>query len=789
MSLPPLTNPSSDASWLDGFILTRHQFDQADGICLRYWIRTETDVFPVELPRQDAVFFIHDRQLEQVEQLLRPLSGWHLKKVELKDLTGEGVHALYCRSLKTQRQAIERLQHANIALLEEDIRHADRYLMERFIQGSVRVQDHAGCYQLRPGTEVPALRLLSIDLETTMRADRILSVGLYSDQMQLVLMTGAGKNQPGLEFVPDERTLLTRFAEVVAQVDPDIFIGWNVVGFDFRVLQQRADALGISLLLGRDSQPLQMHQSGQGKWYVRLAGRVVLDGIDTMKGATFQFESFSLEYVAQHFLQRGKLIDHVDARGDEIQRLYREDKAALARYNLEDCRLVWEIFEKAQLLHYLLERARLTGLPLDKVGGSAAAFDNQYLPLMHRQGYVAPEYASGQSGLDAPGGYVMDSLPGLYQHVLVLDFKSLYPSIIRTFKIDPVGLAEGLLDGADNEALVPGFNHAIFERNKAILPGLIEGLWQARDLAKREKNAPLSQAIKIIMNSFYGVLGSNVCRFYDQRLSSSITLRGHEILTRTKARIEEQFGYTVIYGDTDSVFVWLGDDCPDADADQRGKALQDYLNQWWQDDTKQRFDLPCYLELEYETHYRHFLMPRMRHSEKGTKKRYAGLKQLPDGSDEIVFKGLENVRTDWTMVARELQQALYERIFRGQPWKQLLQDTVNAVRSGECDDQLVYRKRIRQPLAEYTRNRPPHVKAAVKAEAYYQARNIPSPLKPGAHVEYLITVNGPEPREDLRSPIDYQHYIDKQIKPVADTILCFLDEDFDQLIAPQIRLF
>jgi len=479
----------------------------------------------------------------------------------------------------------------------------------------------------------------------------------------------------------------------------------------------------------------------------------------------------------------------VDVRGDEIQRLFREDKPALVRYNLEDCRLVWDIFEKAQLLHYLIERSNLTGLALDKVGGSAAAFDNQYLPLLHRAGYVAPEYASGRSGLSAPGGYVMDSQPGLYRHVLVLDFKSLYPSIIRTFRIDPMGLTEGLTPGAPEDDLIPGFNQAIFSRSHHILPGLIERLWQARDRARAAKNGPLSTAIKIIMNSFYGVLGSNVCRFFDQRLSSSITLRGHEILMSTRDEIERKFGYRVIYGDTDSVFVWLGDECADEEADEKGQVLQDYLNDWWRQQLQQRFELDSFLELEYETHYSRFLMPTMRHSEKGTKKRYAGLLRAADGETRMVFKGLENVRTDWSGVARTLQEQLYERIFRDQPWRALVKQTVQRVYDGELDDQLVYRRRLRQPVSEYTRNRPPHAQAAAKANAQALALGLPEPCVPGHHVAYVITVNGAEPVEYRQSPIDYQHYIDRQIQPVVDTILQFLDEDFESLIAPQMGLF
>ncbi|MFC6669377.1 DNA polymerase II [Marinobacterium aestuariivivens] len=773
-----------------GFILSRQQRDRRDGIELTYWVSTDQGPREVRVPGQEAVFFVRLREVERVADALQGLEDWRLEERPLRDLTGEPVAALYCRSLKRLRQVTECLAAAGVALLEEDIRPVDRYLMERFIQGGVEVQwFRDGQPRLKAADYRPRLRMLSIDLETTLSADRILSIGLQAAGYGRVLLCGQGENRDWLEFVADEKALLQRFLEEVEAFDPDIFIGWNVIDFDVRVLEQRARALGLKLRLGRDTEPAQLVRSGQGKSFVRLGGRLVIDGIDTLRGATWQFESFSLEFVARELLGRGKLIDHVDARGAEIQRLYREDPVALARYNLEDCALVQEIFERAQLLHFLVERCRLTGLPLDKVGGSAAAFDNQYLPRLHRSGYVAAEYASGLTGLSIPGGFVMDSQPGLYRQVLVLDFKSLYPSIIRTFCVDPCGLAEGLREGADPDDLVPGFNGAIFARSRSILPSIIERLWQARDEAKRERNAPLSQAIKIIMNSFYGVLGSNLCRFYDQRLSGSITLRGHEILNRTRDEIERQFGYRVIYGDTDSVFVWLGDDCSDDEAHKAGEALALHLNDWWRRQLEQRFGLPSFLEIQYESHFRRFLMPRMRHSEKGSKKRYAGLRRQADGGDELVFKGLENVRTDWTPLARRVQQELYERVFRGQPFEAFIRATVDEVLAGRRDGELVYRKRLRRPLDQYQRNRPPQVQAALKAEQALFREGRRSPYRAGSRVEYLITVNGPEPLEFHGSPIDYQHYIDRQLKPVVDTLLPFLGQDFDSLVAPQLGLF
>ncbi len=326
---------------------------------------------------------------------------------------------------------------------------------------------------------------------------------------------------------------------------------------------------------------------------------------------------------------------------DEIDRMFAEDKPALAHYNLKDCELVTRIFARTELLDFLLERATVTGLPADRSGGSVAAFTHLYMPLMHRAGFVAPNL--GEKRPEAsPGGFVMDSRPGLYESVLVLDYKSLYPSIIRTFLIDPVGLVEGLRQ-PDDEHSVEGFRGARFSRTRHCLPAIVARVWEGREAAKRERNQPLSQALKIIMNAFYGVLGSSGCRFFDPRLASSITLRGHRIMRRTRELIEAE-GYTVIYGDTDSTFVWLGSPRAEEEAAAIGRALVARVNDWWREHLKEEFGLDSALELQFETHYRRFLMPTVRGAEEGSKKRYAGLVRRADGGEEMVFKGLETVR-------------------------------------------------------------------------------------------------------------------------------------------------
>ncbi|NQD94435.1 DNA polymerase II, partial [Pseudomonas sp. CrR25] len=526
-------------------------------------------------------------------------------------------------------------------------------------------------------------------------------------------------------------------------------------------------------------------------YFAAAAGRLIIDGIEALRSATWNFASFSLEHVAQTLLGEGKSIDTPYQRMDEINRMFAEDKPALARYNLKDCELVTRIFAKTELLTFLLERAAVTGLPADRSGGSVAAFTHLYLPLMHRQGFVAPNL--GERLPEAsPGGFVMDSRPGLYESVLVLDYKSLYPSIIRTFLIDPVGLVEGLRQPDDSQS-VAGFRGARFSRTRHCLPAIVERVWQGREVAKRDGNQPLSQALKIIMNAFYGVLGSSGCRFFDPRLASSITLRGHEIMRRTRELIEAE-GYAVIYGDTDSTFVWLKGEHAEEDAARIGRTLVQRVNQWWREYLRREFDLDSALELQFETHYSRFLMPTIRGAEEGSKKRYAGLVTRADGRQDMVFKGLETVRTDWSPLAQRFQQELYQRIFHRQPYRDYVRDYVRRTLAGELDDLLVYRKRLRRPLDDYRRNVPPHVRAARIADAYNDRQGRPRQYQNGGWISYLMTLAGPQPLETQRletqgAAIDYDHYLTRQLQPVAEAILPFVGDDFGSLVDRQLGLF
>jgi DNA polymerase-2 len=286
------------------------------------------------------------------------------------------------------------------------------------------------------------------------------------------------------------------------------------------------------------------------------------------------------------------------------------------------------------------------------------------------------------------------------------------------------------------------------------------------------------------MNSFYGVLGTPGCRFFEPRLASSVTLRGHEIIQRSKEWIESE-GRRVIYGDTDSLFVLVGKGPGAEECRRLGGELARRLNRRWAEEVSRRYRLESHLELEFEAHYLRFFMPTVRGSEVGSKKRYAGL-TLRDGSQVLEFTGLEAVRSDWTPLAREFQREIYRRVFFDEPFFDYVKKIASELFAGKRDSELVYRKRIRRRLEDYRKNVPPHVQAALKRQ---MRGRLDRRDRDDRWIRYVVTTDGPEPVESRTSPLDYQHYLDRQLAPAADALLSVKGTSVAEILDAQLRLF
>ena len=770
---------------VSAFLLSREWFESERGVEIILWGRAPDAPVRVRFTGQESVMFVlRGAEAHATRRAARPLLTLHHDPVD----------ALYFRSQRAMIAERERLRGNMTTTFESDVKPHERFLMERFITASMSLTGAATLRQgvlyfenpiIKAADVRPSLSLLALDLETDGFDGPLLSAALATSTVRRVFICGAsedakakGDSSGVITFVPDEKTLLRAFFAAIREIDPDVLCGWNVVEFDLTVLEARAREHRIPFALGRAGENARVlaGATSQQVSIARVPGRVVLDGVATLKSATHRFDRFTLDYVSSELLGRRKKIKKTVDPVAEIRRMHREDTAALAAYNLEDCVLVLDIFEHADLLGFAMERARLSGLSMDRQGGSVAAFDHMYLPRLHRKGFVAPDVGMDIDMVASPGGHVLDSVPGLYRDVLSFDFRSLYPSIIRTFKIDPYGLWE------PGESPLPGEDGAKFAREGAILPELIETLHEARSVAIEAKNEPLSRAIKILMNSFYGVLGTPGCRFFDARLPTSITRRGHAVIERARTFFIDR-GLSVLYGDTDSLFVHFENEQDESVARAKGKALAAELTQLLGAEIRAQYEIESHLELRFESHYLRFLMPTTRGTERGSKKRYAGLVRGKDGNASLVVRGLEAVRTDWTPLARRVQRELLRRVFSDEPYEAWLEAVARDLSNGRVDEELVYRKKLRQKLSDYKADgAPPHVRAARMRDAEGEGAST-------SEVEYVMTTRGPEPTGERKSPIDYGHYLEKQLAPVCDVVLPFLGTSFERIAGNQRSLF
>ncbi len=689
-----------------------------------------------------------------------------------------------------------RLQEAGIECFEADVRFAMRYLIDRGIRGTLniegpskRVGDIEHVFEnpdISPAAWDPKLSVLSFDIETNFTADRVLSISLHgAGAAEVMLLTPKGYSCPSTATpYRTERDLVAAFVERVRELDPDVITGWSVVDFDLSVLQRIAGRERVPFQLGRTREPMRIRPSStpRGSGQASIPGRVVLDGIELLRGAFLRFDSYALNNVATEVLGKQKTITG-DHRVDAIFEAFENDRELLVEYNLNDSVLVSEILEELNLMDLTVERSKLTGMPPDRVAASIASFDFLYLSELHRRGIVAPTVTNTDEIESQTGGHVLEPRPGLYPNVLVLDFKSLYPSVIRTFNIDPLGQREATeltsashdkTHGQGDGNFIVAPNGATFAREPGVLPTMLDELFPRREQAKAAGDTVASHAIKILMNSFYGVLGTSACRFAAPALANAITGFGREILLWSKDQFEAK-GLEVLYGDTDSLFVLSGCDSTE-EARALGENLVSELNATLTEHVRNTWNVESKLELEFDRLYRKLLLPSMRGSTGGARKRYAGLAD-ENGKTRLIFTGMESVRSDWTALAKQVQRELYRRLFDDEPVEEYLIDIVSRLRAGELEEHLVYRKRLRKSLDSYTASTPPHVAAARKL-----------PGKPGRSIRYVITVAGAEPMEALVSPIDHEHYVQKQVKPIAEPVLGILHLDFDKVVGDDTQL-
>lgn len=704
---------------------------------------------------------------------------------------------------KVLDRAVATVKKNQINVFGAETKGATAFLVRKGIRAGIRIsgecREGLGVDLVFPDADIEPehkarapIAVMSIDIETEEPSGviRAVALSMVNPARRLLLFAGpwngATLPDPGIRVLTDERSLLSALVQEVRSFDPDIITGWNIIDFDFPRLFAAFARCDIPFALGRsveagvffpaEKETLEDAVTIKRSASVFLPGRQVLDGLRLVRTGFHSFESYTLDAVATEILGKGKTVKSTD--GDklaELDRLYAEDPLSFCRYCLNDADLVLEILEKRDLIPHTIERAALTGAGIDKAWTSVASFERVYAEGLFLRGVLEPLSDPARKVSGAAGGTVLDPATGIFDNVAVFDFRSLYPSIIRTFNVDPLAYERARFCVAEDE-VVRAPNGAAFERTPGILPALIAEYFSERLAALDRGDEAAAFVYKILMNSFYGVLGSANCKYARTELAGAITSFGKMCLHFARDFFVDR-GYRVLYGDTDSVFVEMKPEDTSVAIADMATTLNDALAGY----IRERYQCESFIGIRFEKLYLRFFIPRLRShvaviheratggglesgddpdAERGRAKGYAGLRDCGDGTTDIEIKGMEAARSDYTPLARRFQTELLGILFREKDTgsaEVYIRDQTARLFKGEFDDELIYRKKIRRDPDSYTASTPPHIKVA-RALGWKHRKGT---------VEYVMTVNGPEALSLRRSAVDYAWYATSQLVPIA----------------------
>ena len=575
----------------------------------------------------------------------------------------------------------------------------------------------------------PEIKIMAFDVENSITDGHLYTICYF-------VKDGSGL-RPGEPIWGSEKEIIERFTAAIQKEDPDVVTGYNIDGYDIPTIIERARKVGIKRLdWGRDkSEPRNVYQR-----FWRLNGRLVADAWWAVK-KDLKPKQETLNAVAKELLGEQKLDVNmgmkVDADYDprRIDKEWEADRERILAYCTRDAELSLRILDKLGTIRRAMDMATVSRLPLDDVlnTGSSFLIDSILIRAADRRvpRVGVPMTGSFEEVEAIEGGYVHEFKPGLYHWVCVLDFKSMYPSLIIAKNICFTTLDA---TGSEGEIVSPmGVHFMSREQRPGLLPKILQDLMRERDETKRKmKDAKdeeerryydgLQQAIKILMNSFYGVFASSFYRFTDRSIGSSITSFARETTKGIISSLEVE-GFKVIYSDTDSIFVQSP--TPELEASVRfGK------------DVAERFSKEGG-QLEFEK----ILEPLFSH---GKKKRYVGRLIWPKKEDQLLIRGYETRRTDSFDLQSELLTQVFEQVLNenSEEAVRVARSVVQEVMAGKVPiEKLVISRSVKEFSTYDNPKRLAHVQAAEKLMAMgYE-------FVPGMKVSWIVTNSRKTPQE------------------------------------------
>ena len=594
-----------------------------------------------------------------------------------------------------------------------------------------------------------------------------------------------------VEVVKDEKELIEKFVSIVNAKDPDFICSYNGDNFDFPELKKRCLELKIQLKLGRDDAAVYLVQRGRIS-SAKTRGRVhidLFDFVDHILSASMRSEVLSLDEVSQELLGAGKK----QMKHKEMLEIWRkkDQMSRLAEYSLWDSELTERLAE--HILPQIFALCRLTGtLPFDCSRYTYSQLVESFFTRHASEEDVIipnrPKTEEIDERRKAPlyrGAVVIEPKKGIHSDILVFDFRSLYPSIIVAHNISPETLNCKHKKCEKNK--IPESKSCFCTERKGFIPKHLEFLIDSRkkvkELMKRIKENSKEwrqrdneqYALKIIANATYGYFGYFGSKWYCMECGSAAASWGRFYINKILDEAKK-FGFRIIYGDTDSLFVVLEKNYAKEKIIKKAGEFVDKVNK----------KLPSIIELEFRDLYEGGIFV-AKQDEKGAKKRYA----LIDYKGNLEIRGFETVRRDWCELSKKIQRDVLKTILKERNPKkavQMVRDAVERLKSGKVvlEDLVIY-EQITRPLAEY-KTIGPHVKAAQKSLARGR------PVGEGVVIGFVITKgkgsisDRAEPVEDVKTnQYDVEYYIKHQVLPASMRVLKVLGYTEEEVLKGKIQ--
>jgi DNA polymerase elongation subunit (family B) len=625
--------------------------------------------------------------------------------------------------------------------------------------------------------EPPKLRMLAFDIEVVEEngEETIAMLSMKDDRgFQRVISTQKIALKDA-EKVGSERDIILRFIHLMRERNPDLILGYNTDRYDMAKLNDKATKYGLGLVLGRDNRPVFFRSKGRIS-AAHVRGRLHLDLYDFIEhilSANMTSEVLTLDMVSRELIGEGKK----EMPWREMEQVWKTGTGLdkVAQHCLKDSELTLKLGK--HIVPLIFQFSRLTGLtPFDCC---RVTYSQMVEGLLMRKAYEAGEVILNRPKFDEvlrrrktepyEGGYVQTPKKGIYENIVLFDFRSLYPSIIVTFNISPETLDCSHSHCQKNRP--PEGDHNFCTDREGFLPSILKELIGKRAATKKQMNGlegqELSdmknrqQAMKILTNSFYGYLGYASSRWYSRMCAMAAASYGRFYIKQV-LEMAQKDGFDVIYGDTDSLFV----------KSKTKKEAREFLK-------KINGKLPGVMEMEFRGMYKRGLFMEAQ-TGLGAKKKYA----LLDENDNLVVRGLETRRRDWSSIAKDTQERVVLAVLRerspsiamdivAETVKRLKQEKVN------MEDLIIYTQ-LTKPLGAYEQIGP-HVAAARKMQ------ESGATIKEGMTIAYIITkgtgsISDRAVPADEATNYDPEYYIDNQVIPAAMRVLSALDITKEELL-------